>query len=71
MEIRHWYRCDTCSQLYSPQQVQALLDLEHARAGAPAATGSALAATPLLQCRKKGCHGTLAPTDVLDRDGRG
>lgn len=70
MEIRHWYRCDTCSQRYSPQQVQALLDLENARAGIPAA-GAAPSATIALHCRKKGCHGTLRPTDLLDRDDRG
>ena len=69
MEIRHWYRCDTCSQRYSPQQVQALLALENARAGVTAAS-AVEPATTVLHCRKKGCPGTLRPTDVRDRDGR-
>jgi hypothetical protein len=74
MEIRHWYRCDTCSQRYSPQQVQALYALESARAGAPAAGGSAdatLPEVPILYCRKKGCPGMLRSTDDVDKDDRG
>ena len=72
MEIRHWYRCDTCSQRYSPQQVQALYALESARAGAPAASaGEPVPEAPTLSCRKRGCPGVLRPTDLLDKDDRG
>ena len=69
MDLEHWYRCNVCGYMYTPQQVQALVHLLKARSGSgdPTAQDSVPEGIP---CRKKGCDGHLRPTDQLHRDPR-
>ena len=61
MDLDHWYRCAVCGYMYTPPQVQALVLLFKSRSGlkpeAPVAPES-------IPCRKKGCTGMLAPTNM-------
>ena len=69
MDLEHWYRCNVCGYMYTPQQVQALVLLLAARSGDPdAALGGA--ALDTIPCRKKGCGGFLRPTDQIHQDPR-
>lgn len=68
MDLEHWYRCNVCGYMYTPQQVQALVHLLSSRSG-----GGDTAVEDLLEaipCRKKGCGGHLRPTDQVHRDPR-
>jgi hypothetical protein len=60
MHLDHWFRCTVCGYMYTPPQVQALVQFFHSHSGPepkpPVAPESIL-------CRVKGCTGTLAPTD--------
>jgi hypothetical protein len=68
MDLEHWYRCNICGHMYTPQQVHALVHLMASRAG----ESSAGAAERVLReepqgpipCRIRGCSGTIAPTDA-------
>ncbi len=68
MDLEHWYRCNICGHMYTPQQVHALVHLMASRAGdAPGrATHDAAPRDPEgpIPCRIKGCTGTIAPTDA-------
>ena len=64
MDLKHWYRCTTCGYMYTPQQVQALVQLLTSRSGNTAAV------IEPIPCRKKGCDGILVLTDDKYRDAR-
>ena len=69
MDLDHWYRCTECGYMYTPQQIQALLQLVAARGGSE--SGDLSRAQPLdLPCRKRGCSGRLVVTDEVHRDAR-
>ena len=59
MDLDHWYRCNVCGYMYTPQQVYALVQYFHSRSGPE---GEAPAAPESIPCRVKGCTGTVAPT---------
>jgi hypothetical protein len=65
MDLEHWYRCSVCGYMYTPQQVQALMQLLGlGRVGAtPEDAGSGA-----IPCRKKGCAGHVRPSDLVHRD---
>lgn len=69
MDLEHWYRCNVCGYMYTPQQVQALVHLLTSRPGEGdlVLDDDAAAGIP---CRKKGCSGRLRPTDQVHRDPR-
>ena len=69
MDLEHWYRCNACGYMYTPQQVQALVHLLASRSGE---TGSAFedAVSEAIPCRKRGCTGVLRPTDQVHQDPR-
>lgn len=64
MDLKHWYRCTVCGYMYTPQQVQALVQLHASR------TGSNVEETEPILCRKRGCDGTLVVTSDAFRDAR-
>ena len=64
MDLKHWYRCSVCGYMYTPQQVQALVQLLSSRSGAK------IDDTEPIPCRKKGCDGTLTLTSDTYRDAR-
>ncbi len=64
MDLKHWYRCNMCGYMYTPQQVQALVQLLASR------SGESTAVIEPIPCRKRGCEGTLAQTSDLYRDAR-
>ena len=69
MDLDHWYRCTQCGYMYTPQQIQALMQLVQAReesSTVPQATGSPAD----LPCRKRGCSGRLVVTREIHRDAR-
>ena len=65
MDLDHWYRCTVCGYMYTPQQVLALTQLEKSRSGVKTDEHS-----EAIHCRRKGCTGTLAPTDDPHGDPR-
>jgi hypothetical protein len=67
MDLEHWYRCDVCGYMYTPQQVQALAHLLSSRGTDEGGVGEIPEGIP---CRKKGCGGHLRPTDKISRDPR-
>jgi hypothetical protein len=64
MDLKHWYRCSVCGYMYTPQQVQALVQLLSSR------SGTTIVESDPIPCRKKGCDGTLALTSDMYRDAR-
>lgn len=69
MTAQFWHRCDHCGYMYTPQQVQALVQLQVSRTGG----GDVAEAAPSeIRCRKKGCDGTVRQSDSVfrERDGR-
>jgi hypothetical protein len=67
MDLEHWYRCNICGHMYTPQQVHALVHLLTSRAGeAGGGAPGPASAEPLgpVPCRIKGCSGTIAPTEA-------
>jgi hypothetical protein len=69
MDLEHWYRCNVCGYMYTPQQVQALVHLLSSRLGSSDAHVES-AVPDAIPCRKKGCGGFLQPTDQLHQDPR-
>jgi hypothetical protein len=67
MDLEHWYRCNVCGHMYTPQQIHALIHLMVSRAGEGPVEGrgSAAVAEPPgpIPCRIRGCKGTLHPSD--------
>lgn len=68
MDLEHWYRCNVCGYMYTPQQVQALVHLLASRSGSDLLSAGEVATD--IPCRKKGCQGHLRPTDQVHRDPR-
>ena len=69
MDLDHWYRCTQCGYMYTPQQIQALIQLVAAREGS--GPGDPSPGEPLdLPCRKRGCSGRLVVTTEVHRDAR-
>ena len=68
MDLGHWYRCNVCGYMYTPQQVQALVHLLASRSGSDLLSPDEVATD--IPCRKKGCRGFLTPTDQVHRDPR-
>jgi hypothetical protein len=64
VDLKHWYRCTICGYMYTPQQVQALVQLHASRSG-----GDVEQVEPI-RCRKRGCDGTLKLTSDTFRDSR-
>jgi hypothetical protein len=64
MDLKHWYRCTVCGYMYTPQQVQALVQLRASRSGGPTDD------VEPVPCRKRGCDGTLVLTGDKFRDAR-
>jgi hypothetical protein len=58
MDLDRWYRCTVCGYMYTPLQVLALMQLLTSRSGQDPELPS-----DAVLCRRKGCTGTLAPTD--------
>ena len=69
MNTEYWHRCNRCGYMYTPQQVQALIQLQASRSGeAESAVSSAPPGT--ISCRKKGCDGIVIQTESVFREGR-
>lgn len=68
MVAEYWYRCNHCGYMYTPQQVQAIVQLNASRSGGAGVE----AGTPpdQIRCRKKGCDGIVLKTDSVFREGR-
>jgi hypothetical protein len=67
MDLDHWYCCTACGYMYTPQQVQALIQLARSRSETEEVEPVEPESIP---CRKRGCPGRLAPSDVVYRDPR-
>jgi hypothetical protein len=64
MDLEHWYRCNVCGHMYTPQQVHALVHLMVSRAGGGDRGASGAGESPgPIPCRIRGCRGTLHPSD--------
>ena len=68
MEIEYWYRCNRCGYMYTPQQVQALIQLHVSRSGMLETDPGALPSR--IPCRKRGCDGSVLRTTSVFREGR-
>jgi rubredoxin len=68
MDTEYWYRCNRCGYMYTPQQVQALIQLHVSRSGAAETDPSALPSR--IPCRKRGCDGSVLRTTSIFREGR-
>ncbi len=68
MELEYWYRCNRCGYMYTPQQVQALIQLHVSRSGMPETDPGALPSR--IPCRKRGCEGSVLRTTSVFREGR-
>lgn len=68
MEPEYWFRCNRCGYMYTPQQVQALIQLHVSRSGAAPSDPSALPSR--IPCRKRGCEGSVLRTTSIFREGR-
>lgn len=68
MENEYWFRCNQCGYMYTPQQVQALIQLHVARAGSSPDEGP-FALPARIPCRKRGCEGAVLRTDSVFREG--
>lgn len=67
MDTQYWYRCNQCGYMYTPQQVQALIQLHVSRS---ADAGEPESAPSEIHCRKKGCDGIVLRSDSVFREGR-
>lgn len=80
MDLEHWYRCTLCGHRYTPLQIHALIQWMASRSPAPSGATSDPSTHPeageesgpagSIPCRKKGCSGTVAPTDEKYREPR-
>lgn len=68
MEIEYWFRCNQCGYMYTPQQVQALIQLHISRSGSTPEGPFTLPSR--IACRKRGCEGAVLRTDSVFREGR-
>jgi hypothetical protein len=69
MDLDHWYRCTQCGYMYTPQQIQALMQLVQAREESSSAL-PAPGSPSDLPCRKRGCSGRLVVPREIHRDAR-
>ena len=69
MDLEHWYRCTQCGYMYTPQQIQALMQLLEAREES-APRGPSFPTPDAIPCRKRGCSGRLVVTEEVHRDAR-
>jgi hypothetical protein len=70
MDTEYWYRCNQCGYMYTPQQVQALVQLQASRSGEADVSEKPPAAPGTISCRKKGCDGVVLRTESVFREGR-
>lgn len=68
MDTEYWYRCNRCGYMYTPQQVQALIQLHVSRSGAISSDPNAIPSR--IPCRKRGCEGSVLRTTSVFREGR-
>jgi hypothetical protein len=68
MDTEYWFRCNQCGYMYTPQQVQALIQLHISRSGDAPEDPSEL--PPKIPCRKRGCDGFVLRTTSVFREGR-
>ncbi len=68
MDQEFWYRCVKCGYMYTPQQFQALVQLQAAKAGEKEA--DLIAAPERVPCRNRGCSGHLNKTESEFREAR-
>lgn len=68
METEYWYRCNRCGYMYTPQQVQAMIQLQVSRSGLPESDPASLPSR--IECRKRGCDGSVLRTTSIFREGR-
>jgi rubredoxin len=68
MDTEYWYRCNQCGYMYTPQQVQALIQLYASRSGIPESDPSSIPSR--IPCRKRGCDGSVLRTTSVFREGR-
>ncbi|HYJ32132.1 MAG TPA: hypothetical protein VE326_02840 [Candidatus Binatia bacterium] len=68
MDTEYWYRCNQCGYMYTPQQVQALIQLHVSRSGGVASDPAAIPSR--IPCRKRGCEGSVLRTTSVFREGR-
>jgi hypothetical protein len=68
MDQEFWYRCVKCGYMYTPQQFQALAQLQAARTKEK--ESDLLAAPERVPCRNRGCTGHLSRTESQYREAR-
>ena len=63
-----WYRCVKCGYMYTPQQFQALVQLQASHSGEK--ESDLLSAPERVPCRNKGCTGYLSKSESKYREAR-
>jgi len=63
-----WYRCAKCGYMYTPQQFQALAQLQASHTGEKEA--DLLADPGRVPCRNRGCSGFLIQTEAKYKEAR-
>ena len=72
MDVEYWFRCNQCGYMYTPQQVQALIQLHISRSGESPEDSFPEGPFTLpsrIPCRKRGCEGAVLRTDSVFREG--
>ena len=67
VELYFWYRCVKCGYMYTPQQFQALAQLQASRTGEKEA--DLFEAPERVPCRNRGCTGYLIRTETEYKEG--
>jgi rubredoxin len=67
MHQEFWYRCIKCGYMYTPQQFQALAQLQASHSGEKEA--DLLACPERVPCRNRGCAGHLSRTESEYKEG--
>ncbi len=70
MDVEYWFRCNKCGYMYTPQQVQALIQLHVSRMGESPPPADPGALPSRIPCRKRGCEGSVLRTTSVFREGR-
>ena len=68
MHQEFWYRCTKCGYMYTPQQFQALAQLQASHTGEK--VEDLLADPGRVPCRNRGCAGTLIRTEAEYKEAR-
>lgn len=68
MHPEFWFRCAKCGYMYTPQQFQALAQLQASRTGEKET--ELLAAPERIPCRNRGCKGFLTRTESEYKEAR-